>query len=233
MAKQLKLIKEIPNFWRPEFIPFYPAEKEKYKMNDKETVMYGFIRHFLKNCSGKFFFTNEQLRYVLGNEIKKDNSISRIISGLCRKCPEVSANYTRKEGGGKNRYMAYINQNPNLAKKRSVSSQKSDEIENTIKNTLNTNIGDWFNNEIIIKDNEHKHLLLEEKQKFLDYWTEGAPKRERWQKEPVFDIKRRWKRWLLNVEAKMKPKVFIKEPTAISRGGGMTSVGELLNKYKK
>ncbi len=39
-----------------------------------------------------------------------------------------------------------------------------------------------------------------EQEKFLDYWEEKSPnsKKERWQKEKVFDIKRRWARWLQN-----------------------------------
>ena len=93
-------------------------------------------------------------------------------------------------------------------------------------------IQDYFNKEIQIPDNIHKTLLLEEKDKFIDYWTEGSPKKERWQKERVFDIKRRWNRWVKNVEAKMKPKEYKKEIDNSPRGG-MSSVGELLGKYKK
>ena len=109
------------------------------------------------------------------------------------------------------------------------SDTKKNHKEELIKNI---NIIELFNKEIQIPDNQHKPLLLEEKQKFLDYWTEGAPKKERWQKEPVFDIKRRWARWITNVEARMKPKEYKREVDNSSRGGGMAPVGELLSKYK-
>ncbi|MCK9483845.1 MAG: hypothetical protein M0R34_05730, partial [Candidatus Marinimicrobia bacterium] len=41
---------------------------------------------------------------------------------------------------------------------------------------------------------------LQHKQEFLDYWTETNPngKKERWQMEKVFDVKRRFQTWLRN-----------------------------------
>jgi len=41
---------------------------------------------------------------------------------------------------------------------------------------------------------------LQHKQNFLDYWTEANPngKKERWQMERVFDVKRRFSTWLRN-----------------------------------
>lgn len=53
---------------------------------------------------------------------------------------------------------------------------------------------------------------LKEKQKFISYWTEKNTwgKKERWQKQQVFDIKRRWATWTQNTkewgkEEKKKP----------------------------
>lgn len=39
-------------------------------------------------------------------------------------------------------------------------------------------------------------------QEFLDYWTEKNPggKKERWQMEKVFDVKRRWGTWTRNAK---------------------------------
>lgn len=63
-----------------------------------------------------------------------------------------------------------------------------------------------------IFDKEIQTDKLKEKQKFLDYWTaknfEG--KREAWQKQSTFDVKRRWTTWLQNSkewgkEEKKKP----------------------------
>ena len=77
--------------------------------------------------------------------------------------------------------------------------------------------------------------LLEEKTKFLDYWAEKSPggRKERWQMERVFDIKRRWRTWIANVEKRMKPKEWIKPVDNSPRVGGMEGVGNLLNRYKK
>lgn len=104
--------------------------------------------------------------------------------------------------------------------------------DNTYKD--NTDIKDYFNKEIQIIDNIHKTLLLEEKEKFLEYWAEKSPngKKERWQMEKVFDIKRRWKRWIRNVEARMKPKEYKKEIDYSPRSG-MAKIGDILNKYKE
>lgn len=71
-----------------------------------------------------------------------------------------------------------------------------------------------FEKEIDItrKDPRWDIILQEEKSKFLDYWTEksSSGSKERWQKEKVFDVKRRWSRWIRNLEAKMAPRRYEK-----------------------
>ena len=49
---------------------------------------------------------------------------------------------------------------------------------------------------------------LGEKSAFLDYWTEksNGGKKERWEMEKVFDVKRRWNTWLRNKKAWEKDK---------------------------
>ena len=49
-------------------------------------------------------------------------------------------------------------------------------------------------------DKDIKTNDLEEKNKFIDYWTEKSPngKKELWQKQRTFDVSRRWARWLGN-----------------------------------
>ncbi len=94
-------------------------------------------------------------------------------------------------------------------------------------------IKELFENEITILPTNPNYLLLqEEKSKFLDYWAEKSPngKKERWQMERVFDIKKRWGRWIRNVEARMKPKEYPKEKDSGPRGGGMIPIGEILTK---
>jgi len=49
---------------------------------------------------------------------------------------------------------------------------------------------------------------LKEKEKFISYWTEKNPGgKELWKKQPVFDIKKRWDRWIKNANdwTKNKP----------------------------
>ena len=90
-----------------------------------------------------------------------------------------------------------------------------------------------FEKKITIEDNNpNKILLLEEKLKFLDYWTEKSDggRKERWQMEKVFDVRRRWNTWLGRVKKDVKE--MKKETISNSRVGGMASVGDLLNKYK-
>lgn len=124
--------------------------------------------------------------------------------------------------------------------RRTTDGQQTD-TNNNDKNDNNDNIYnivDSFNKLIIIPE-QHKTLLLEEKQRFLDYWTEKSSggSKERWQKEKVFDIKRRWARWLKNVSDRLAKQGFFQEKKQdgreVSRGGGASSVGELLDKYKK
>lgn len=71
--------------------------------------------------------------------------------------------------------------------------------------------GDTNKNHILNKNNKEDTLQqlfekeiqtdnLKEKENFLSYWTEKntGGKKERWQKQTVFDIKRRWSTWLKN-----------------------------------
>lgn len=91
-------------------------------------------------------------------------------------------------------------------------------------------IKELFEKEITIPRNEHYEFLLEEKQKFIDYWTEKSikGKKERWEKQPVFDIKRRWRTWTNNLDHKMKAKPFFNEPfkkgNSFSRGEGFKRI---------
>ena len=55
-----------------------------------------------------------------------------------------------------------------------------------------TSLREFFNKEI--------KTTSPSKEEFLDYWTEKSPggKKERWEMERVFDVKRRWNTWLKN-----------------------------------
>jgi len=83
--------------FKPEFIPFYIAEVEKYHFNKTEGLLYGFIRFYLKNSpNGRFYFTNEQLAKVLNTS---EQTISNSLVKVC-KCGEFKVSYKIKANGG-------------------------------------------------------------------------------------------------------------------------------------
>lgn len=104
-------------------------------------------------------------------------------------------------------------------------------------NTMNTTVNnidptisfkEWFEKEIQIQEsNPYRSILLEEKVKFIDWWTEKSPNavKCKWEKRDSFDVKKRWRTWVGNVEKRMKPAEFKKQEmripqTTAPRGGG-------------
>ena len=64
--QQNEINKETAKFvFTPEFIPFYPAIQKKHNLSQTETLLYGFIRFYLANGTGKFYFSNSQLAKIL------------------------------------------------------------------------------------------------------------------------------------------------------------------------
>lgn len=83
--------------FKPEFIPFYIAEVEKYHFNKTEGLLYGFIRFYLKNSpNGRFYFTNDQLAKILNTS---EQTISNSLVKVC-KCGEFKVSYKIKANGG-------------------------------------------------------------------------------------------------------------------------------------
>jgi hypothetical protein len=244
MAKQQKLIKEIPNLWRPEFIPFYPDEVDKYKLNDKEGLVYGFVRHFLKNCSSRFFFTNEQLRYVLGTKINRDGTISNIVKNLVKKCPEIITTYQIKKDGGKIRIIGYVGTKADLRQTATRTYAKPQVIENTLNNTYknkeSSTLKELFEREIQIIDNtsfEQKEIFKKRRVEFLEYWTakNSGDLKENWQTRKKFYIKLRWSQWNRRAdkwqaerEENIKNKFIKKDADRGTRIGGFSGVGDVI-----
>lgn len=85
------------HLFTPEFIPFYPAVQKRYSLTPLETLLYGFLRFYLSNGTGKFYFTNKQLGGLLG---AATNSIGNAVSRL-RKLGIVKASYKYNSNGGK------------------------------------------------------------------------------------------------------------------------------------
>jgi len=83
--------------FKPEFIPFYLEEVEKYCFNKTEGLLYGFIRFYLKNNpNGKFYFTNEQLSKILN---VSEQTVSNSLAKVCD-CGEFKVSYKIKANGG-------------------------------------------------------------------------------------------------------------------------------------
>jgi len=83
--------------YKPEFIPFYLKEVKMYKFSSTEGLVYGFMRFYLSsNPAGKFYFTNEQLAYMLD---VSPRTISDAV-GKVLECGEFKATYKVKANGG-------------------------------------------------------------------------------------------------------------------------------------
>lgn len=83
--------------YKPEFIPFYLKEIKEYGFNNTEGLVYGFMRFYLSNNPrGQFYFTNEQLAYMLD---VSPRTITRAISRVLD-CGEFEATYRVKADGG-------------------------------------------------------------------------------------------------------------------------------------
>lgn len=83
--------------FRPEFIPYYLKEIKQYGFTNTEGLVYGFVRFYLKNNPrGQFYFTNEQLAFMLD---VSPSTISNCIQKVC-KCGEFKVSYKIKANGG-------------------------------------------------------------------------------------------------------------------------------------
>lgn len=94
-------------------------------------------------------------------------------------------------------------------------------------NVNNNNKGIKTNKEVQVREQEFTEQVLtiaseidfdsNEALKFINYWTEPGGKKLRFEKQQVFDIKRRLQRWLLNVNERKTSKHAKKElPTKLT-----------------
>lgn len=66
------------DIFTPEFIPYYIDEVERFKLTPTEWILYGFIRFYNKMENRGFYFTSEQLAWIIKttpNMINKSLSI--------------------------------------------------------------------------------------------------------------------------------------------------------------
>lgn len=120
----------------PEFIPFYPKVQKDYELTDTETKIYGFIRFYLANGGGKFYFTDEQLGGILNCN---SDTVNRAISNLEKLCL-LKKQSRMKANGGKIRFITDIYYNSESTKTTTQSRQKLQDNNNKIKdNKVNNN----------------------------------------------------------------------------------------------
>jgi hypothetical protein len=86
--------------YKPEFLPYYLEEAEKYKLTDKEALLYGFIRFYTKN-NPSFYFDNEQLAKMIRGTKRTVNRAFKKFSKL----GIFEITYKVKAGGGKIRFV--------------------------------------------------------------------------------------------------------------------------------
>lgn len=89
--------------YNPEFIPFYTSVKKEYKLNDKETLLYGFARFYLHN-NPRFYFTNDQLGAVLDCS----SSLAEKLVRTLKDKQLVDVGYKVKAGGGTVRFFKRV-----------------------------------------------------------------------------------------------------------------------------
>lgn len=88
----------------PEFIPYYIDIKKEFSLSHTATLVYGFIRFYLKSSSHKFYFTNNQMAEIIG---VNDTHVSEAVTELKKK-ELISVSYKMKSGGGKVRFITWV-----------------------------------------------------------------------------------------------------------------------------
>ncbi len=158
-AEELKAeVNNVKLLYRPEFIPFYLKEVKEYGFSSTEGLVYGFMRFYLSsNPRGQFYFTNDQLAYML-------DVSPRTITGAVSKvleCGEFKATYKVKANGGTFRLVESCQSNSQ--KPASLTSRKLLPNNNKIKeNKINRFDGNFLQVDTSWKDKE-----LEKTEKLL------------------------------------------------------------------
>jgi len=110
--EEQKIVKENEShIFTPEFIPYYPDIAIRFGLSHMETLIYGFIRFYMKNASKRFYFTNEQLASIMNCS---SNTINISISNLTKKGLIVKG-HRIKGGGGTIRFISKVEVPENLS----------------------------------------------------------------------------------------------------------------------
>lgn len=123
------------HIFKPLFIPFYPKIKTAYNLNDTATLLYGFINFYLTNSSGRFYFTNEHLAFMLG---VSEKTASLAINDLASK-KLINTSYRIRSGGGKTRFVTLTKDTvPTLQNVKSHITKGNDNNNKINNNKINT-----------------------------------------------------------------------------------------------
>jgi predicted transcriptional regulator len=179
----------------PEFIPYYPEVQKTYDLSHIETILYGFIRFYLANGKGKFYFGNEGLARILRTSPATiNNSIRKLSSvNLIEKSKKISAS------GGTIRFITNVRMlktSHSECEKLNIQNVKNlTQNNNKINNNKINNIGQSLKEQIKPFLDQYSKSMIED---FLLYWEEGKSNKQRWEMEKTWDVSMRLKKWKKN-----------------------------------
>jgi predicted transcriptional regulator len=118
----------------PEFIPYYPEVSKRYKLSQTETLLYGFIRFYMGNSTGRFYFTNEQLGSIFDCS---ESTVNNAIANLAQK-KLIIKGIKQKANGGTIRFITNVrlleNSYSDYEKTKTLSMRKLRANNNKINN---------------------------------------------------------------------------------------------------
>lgn len=99
-----------PSIYSPEFIPFYRDVQKKYNLTTMETLVYGFIRFYIKTVKAdRFYFDNDGIASIVG--FKNSQNASEAVNKL-EKMGFIGCHYEIKANGGKVRFIEWKTAHP-------------------------------------------------------------------------------------------------------------------------
>lgn len=88
----------------PEFIIYHVDIKKQFGLSHIATLIYGFIRYYLKTDKSKFYFTNDQIGEIVDiNPYRVRDCIKELVDKDL-----IRVTYQVKGGGGKVRFVNYV-----------------------------------------------------------------------------------------------------------------------------
>lgn len=124
--------------YKPKFILIHTDIRDNYKLSLRECQMYGYIKYYLDKYGGEFYFTDEDLKPVLG--VKSRTPISKAVSILKKKgLIKVRNSLTVKNGQTiKNRFITLPEKLPEVMySNEDIVMYSNDYINNNLNKNIN------------------------------------------------------------------------------------------------